>query len=652
MKSKLKLSDEQEHFINLAIEGHNLLVDACIGSGKTTSIQELCNRLPKNKKILYLTYNKLLKLEAKEKIKNKNALVTNYHGFVYPYLIANGLKSTVQNSIKTFVDNKLPMRRYDVLIIDEYQDISDEIASLLEWIKTLNPSIQIVAVGDMHQKIYDYTSIDIQSWMTTYLGDFIKVEFTNCFRLNVNHARKLGQAWSKCIIGVNDDQKIRYMNFHEAIDYISTLQPHETLVLGANSGSRSDALNMLSEMYPNKFNKYTVYNSTAQKDGKVEPSDLTYIFTTFDSSKGMERSKCFVFDYNKVYLSRRKSQPESNQEIINNLFLVAASRGKDEIIFVLSNNEYPSDYEDHYESNDFIGSIDVEEFDVTHEQLKLTIYNPSHMFGYKYQEHIKDCVDMLDLKEITLSDKSEINIKTNDAKLDLSSTIGHYVLAAFFRDIDVAKSMQSFYDTQPTISDREKQQWFNTLRWQLDSEHHGLYDDLRQHPNLYSLPYRKGQYSSEFKHDKRDIQWELVCLTGAECRDTRYSREIVERYVSKDHQKQIIERMSTIFKEDDNHEVNCFYQENKNDINEALKISGIADVVLDDRVYEVKFVNEISSEHLLQCAMYMIMLNKDVGRVWNIRDNKMIEIRIKDVQELLNRVVKCITKGRLAYWEM
>ena len=38
-----RLSDEQEKFINTALTGKNILVDACIGSGKTTSIQALCN---------------------------------------------------------------------------------------------------------------------------------------------------------------------------------------------------------------------------------------------------------------------------------------------------------------------------------------------------------------------------------------------------------------------------------------------------------------------------------------------------------------------------------------------------------------------------------------------------------------------------------
>ena len=57
---KINLSDEQIKFIEVAKQGKNILVDACIGSGKTTTIQHLCEELPLNSKILYLTYNKLL----------------------------------------------------------------------------------------------------------------------------------------------------------------------------------------------------------------------------------------------------------------------------------------------------------------------------------------------------------------------------------------------------------------------------------------------------------------------------------------------------------------------------------------------------------------------------------------------------------------
>ncbi|MBO5094681.1 MAG: hypothetical protein J6C33_10040 [Lachnospiraceae bacterium] len=56
--SEFSLSEEQREFIEFTLKGENILVEACIGSGKTTAIQYLCDLIPQDKKILYLTYNK------------------------------------------------------------------------------------------------------------------------------------------------------------------------------------------------------------------------------------------------------------------------------------------------------------------------------------------------------------------------------------------------------------------------------------------------------------------------------------------------------------------------------------------------------------------------------------------------------------------
>lgn len=95
MSLEITLSSEQQFFIDGALNGENILVDACIGSGKTTAIQYLCNKIPINKRVLYLTYNKLLKIDAKSKIRQKNVTVTNYHGFAASMLRRNGVMVSV-----------------------------------------------------------------------------------------------------------------------------------------------------------------------------------------------------------------------------------------------------------------------------------------------------------------------------------------------------------------------------------------------------------------------------------------------------------------------------------------------------------------------------------------------------------------------------
>ena len=134
------LSSEQQDLVRLALDGKNVLCDACIGSGKTSTINVLCNEFDSSKEILYLTYNRLLKLDAQEKILNDNVTVQNYHGFASKILYRRGIKNVGQGEqIGMVLKKRVPVGHFDVLIIDEYQDINEEISKMLEYIKESNP---------------------------------------------------------------------------------------------------------------------------------------------------------------------------------------------------------------------------------------------------------------------------------------------------------------------------------------------------------------------------------------------------------------------------------------------------------------------------------------------------------------------------------
>lgn len=125
------LSNEQQQFIDLALRGKNILVDACIGSGKTTTIQCLCNMIRQEKRVLYLTYNKLLKLDAQARIATDtgNIRVTNFHGFSVEELLKRGMSTSAEQAVADYNKAKLPPPKLDTLILDEYQDIEQEFAA-------------------------------------------------------------------------------------------------------------------------------------------------------------------------------------------------------------------------------------------------------------------------------------------------------------------------------------------------------------------------------------------------------------------------------------------------------------------------------------------------------------------------------------------
>ena len=150
-EARVRLSDEQERLLDAVAHGRDVIVDAVAGSGKTTAIQALCEAQGAGRSVLYLTYSRLLKIDAQARV--GNARVQNYHGVVYPSLLAAGLDTSVGESIGTFnarfgeLADGFP--RYDMIVVDEYQDIVTEYADLLDNIRSLNPGMQVVMVGDV-----------------------------------------------------------------------------------------------------------------------------------------------------------------------------------------------------------------------------------------------------------------------------------------------------------------------------------------------------------------------------------------------------------------------------------------------------------------------------------------------------------------------
>lgn len=61
-------SSEQSAIINEILNGKCVVVKACAGSGKTTTMLHIANSLPTHKKVIIITYNRSLSDECKERI--------------------------------------------------------------------------------------------------------------------------------------------------------------------------------------------------------------------------------------------------------------------------------------------------------------------------------------------------------------------------------------------------------------------------------------------------------------------------------------------------------------------------------------------------------------------------------------------------------
>lgn len=588
-------SVEQKQFITWAKEGRNILVDACIGSGKTTAIQKLGQSLPSSTKILYLTYNKLLKLDAKSKITNRNVTVQNYHGFAYLALSRSNIYAGVSDLIQTVNREKPYIIPYDVMIIDEYQDIEQEIAEFITYIKEQNPKMQLIAVGDMEQKIYDKTTLDVKAFINTFLGDYTQMEFTQCFRLSQDIAAELGRIWGKEIKGVNPECEVETMSMSKAITYLASQDPEDIMCLGARTGSMSTALNWLEDKYPDKFNKHTVYASIADvNQGATIPDTTSAIFTTFDSSKGMERDVCVIFDYDEAYWGVRSRKAQQKYEILRNIFLVAASRGKKRIIFVAGDKP-------------LLTEKTLSTPTKTSPKFEGTTING--LFAFKYKEDIERAYKLLDISRLKskTNDYEPINIRTTDGLIDLSPCISIYQQASYFTNYDLDQELDMLY---------------------MQKYNHELPDYQRRLP----------------------LEDKILLATSIATNQWRYRTQVSTPFISKTDKKLLFERLSTMFNRDMIVQKPAEIQFFKN---RKLKFSavGFADIIQNDTVYMLHYTQTMTHEAYLECACYMYALGLDYGIVWNIQDNTQYEIYISNKEQFMNTVATAATKGAITKFE-
>lgn len=600
----MELTSEQQAFISSALSGANVLVDACIGSGKTTAIERLCDAYPSEKKILYLTYNRLLKFDARKKIKNQNVLVTNYHGFAAHSLQERSRNVAVDDLINVFLKERPDIPHYDVLIIDEYQDIERDFSLMLLYIKEHCPSIQLIAVGDLDQKLYDFSSLDVEEFMKGFLGEHLSLSFSTCFRLSSEYASRLGKMWRKTIKGANEDCRIRTMEPGEVVDFLKGKETRDILCLGNRKGLLSETLNALERECPGKFSKKTVYSSIRDSDSfHIEPRKDSAIFTTFDSSKGLERDVVVVFDFVKGNWANRAKRGSADLRILKNIFLVAISRGKKEIVFV----KRP---EEEFLEEDFLVEADRGNDYVNLEESRFQI---SRMFDFKYAEDVDDCYSELLIKEI-LPPSRPIEAKTSDGLIDLSPCLGIYQEASYFDHYDFDKAIAR----QKEISPRN--------------------------PLLKRRPIRR-----EGESDSSYIQRMILFLTALETDQVRYMEQVEVPFLGKDVDIQIRNRLMPIVSSSDATQVPCHIPYRSKDLH--FEMVGYADVVKEGMVYELKFVSSLSKSHFLQCACYMVALGLDKGIVYNGKNDSCYQISMNNPERFLSKVTRCITKRRISKYE-
>lgn len=622
-----KLSEEQQAMVDAAKDGAHIVVNATVGSGKTTAIQDACvERFMDGENILYLTFSRLLRNDATAKLSGI-ADVHSYHSFVYKYNKRMGLNPSMEEAIPTFNKNwdqhkdSLPV--YDMIVVDEYQDMNAAYAQLVKNIMSTNPDMTCVFVGDPEQKIFNNTDINIVAVLDEMLTDPIYMAFTQSFRMGKDMAKKLSQAWAKPIIGANAQQEVIHMSFHEALEAMTQIEPEDLLVLGKKSGQVADILNMLEHHVPQKFNKNTVYASIGDYDSQAKRlAEGKAIFCSYDSAKGMEKDTVFVFDFDEPYFALRASKPGARQEIIRNLFLVAASRGKNRIIFVS-----PRSQRIIAEPNDAtIGAIELDTFTELGEDAlpdyKGEILTGGEIFGYKRTEDVLRCLENISI-EVINEGGSPVPYDGMDGLINLNQAIETYTFSQFFDNF-----------SPWAIAGATKMR------------------QLRGDKSYIILPLYERLHGLYLSYDGKKRDWfaSLAC----EALSTTH-----QRYVDQvDHSNipsgntRLLTNLSHMFNPDDPHQIpvrsNCIVT--NGDVTSSFTYEGSITAAHEDEngqliPYAVTINEDFSSVQILTAAMDMVIAGKTSIRLYSMTTNRMIEVTVPDTTAFLDSAALCMSQG-------
>jgi DNA polymerase III delta prime subunit len=455
-------SHEQKNVL-LNLKYNNVVCDSVAGSGKTTTILYIAKTF-KSKSILLLTYNAKLKIETREKVKLLNLTnieVHSYHSFCVKYYDRTTFTDT---KIKAIVDNdknKLSTFTYDIIVIDEVQDMTPLYYNLVCKIFYDNncPVSRICITGDKYQSIYDFNLADERYILFApelfkfNKKEWKKINLSTSFRLTQENADFI----NNCII--NEDRiksiksngfKPRYIicntfikckeaeyakyqyyksqkddltTYNEILYYLDLgYKPEDIFILAPSVKGSASPIRVLS-------NKLSVLNKNINvfipvgDDEKIDKDVLRdkLVFSSYHQAKGLERKVVIVFGVDSSYFTYFKQNAVDT--ICPNEIYVALTRSLERLTIF---HNYTSKYipfiniENIPKYTEFItNGLDIE----NHKRGNIRNINVNDLTKYVPEEIISKCmqyvtIDIIDVINFNNDNPVLMTDKIQDKNID------------------------------------------------------------------------------------------------------------------------------------------------------------------------------------------------------------------------------------------
>jgi hypothetical protein len=348
-------SSDQQAIIDKLHENYNIIIDSVAGSGKTTTNLHIAKAFT-NKKILLLTYNSKLRLETKKRVQAMefdNIDVHTYHSFAVKNYNRGCFDDTILYEV--IVNNILPIQpfHYDIIILDEAQDITDVFHRLICKVYKNNErkDAQLVVLGDKKQCIYNFKDADYRyieyadkafnlnnlEWARCNLP--ISFRITQEMALFINHCMiGFQRIMSNKVTGI----KPRYLicdpygrKPYEEVKYYLNLgyKPGDIFILSNTVNQMTSPIKRLENSIKIDLPDIPVYVSISDNE-RIDESMIRdkIVFTTFHQCKGLERKVVIVYCFDIAYMQFVNTK--CNPMICPNELYVAVTRGLERLTVI------------------------------------------------------------------------------------------------------------------------------------------------------------------------------------------------------------------------------------------------------------------------------------------------------------------------------
>jgi hypothetical protein len=693
-----EMSEEQYRFYEHSLHGHNVIGDACAGSGKSTTVLSIAKKRPELR-MLQITYNKSLAddmRDTKKQLEIENLVIHTYHSLAVKYY--NPLSHTdivmrkvVDQDVAPLVD--IPI--IDILFIDECQDMTFLYFKLIvKFLKDMNQKVQLFFLGDYKQGLYEFKGADTrflthahEIWKHFRLlkhPHFEKLTLKMSYRITdqMGHFVNNVMLGEKRLHTCRDGLPVVYLRrkIEDAQKFIITrikqlmaegASPADFFVLGASvKGAGSHIRKIENVLVRDNIPCHVPMNETERTEDKVINGKV--VFCTFHSVKGRQRKYVFVVGFDNSYF-KFYNKNMSDLECPNTLY-VGTTRATHGLCVIENDGHHGFDRplrflkENHHglKSLDYVDFKGIPQLIFKESEMvrntEHSIVTPTELIRFISESVMEEVIPILD-RIFT-----KISLKTDETEIEIPSIIqtkrGFYEEVSDLNGIAIPCIFFDYLKKKMLKQESQTSYIYDFVTSSVSSFKPGEHDFLREKSK--KLP-KKCSVASDYLYASNLYTsiCEKLYFKLNQIDETEYN------WLSDKMSEACIQRMEKVLGREcasgnfllekviDNSDLNGgALNEKQRKIHNILLpyfggkkfiFQGRIDLVTEDTVWELKCVSGITHEHMLQLVIYAWLwraTEENMETLENIKTFKLFNVRSGEVyllhaemQELTNIMV-------------